>query len=169
MMPDVHRPARYFRLTGWLTSPAARLNRTAHYRVQLQRLRADLSENQVLLLSFCLLPNAWHLVVAAPDRRSVDSLAGRVTATQRAASDGSAVPLPVVVAPIRAAADLIDHCVFVERRPVALGLVRQAQDWPWCSPAERFRLQTRVPLVSAPILMSQMWLDGLLGAVPPVW
>ena len=72
-MPDARPSDRYFRLTGLLASPGTRLNRSAHYRAHLQRLRADLIDHRVRLISFSLLPDAWHLVVAAeyPKSRSI--------------------------------------------------------------------------------------------------
>ena len=45
-------------------------------------------------------------------------------------------------------------------------LVRRAQDWPWCSLSQRLRLDTRVPLATAPFLASAAWTDHVNAAQP---
>lgn len=159
-MRDATITARYFHLTG-LSSARTRLRRTAHYRAFLRALDAGLNAHPVRVLSYCLLPDAWHIVVGPTGPGRLKALLQRVAATQ---SDPA--PLPVVARPLRTGSELIGHCVAVERRPVAMGLVRYAQDWPWCSSAERFRLTSRVPLVSTRILTSQAWLDHLNAPRP---
>lgn len=163
-MPHTANTARYFHLTGCLTSPRDRLRRTAHYRAFLHALEDGLSAYPVRLLSYCLLPNAWHLVVGPTGTTVLKALLRRVTTTR--VSQGLSQPLPVIVMPLHTGSELIGRCVVVERRPVALGLVRHVQEWPWCSPSERFRMTKRVSLVSTPVLASQAWLDHLNAPRP---
>ncbi len=166
-MPDLPRPVRYFYVTGCLTTPQTQLRRSAHYRALLRDLDDGVRAHPVQVLSFCLLPTAWHLVVAARGTRGLGSLIEWVRTTRRLPNAAvSQHPMPVVVTPLISGGALLGRCVMVERRPVATGLVSQAQDWPWCSAAERFRLQTRIPLVSARILLSQAWFDHLNSPRP---
>jgi putative transposase len=50
-------------------------------------------------------------------------------------------------------------CRYVERNALRAGLVRRAQDWPWCSLADRLRPEPRLPLVSTPFLVSDAWIE----------
>jgi hypothetical protein len=163
VMSDVTGRPRYFHVTCWLTRPEAYLQKTAHYRALLGKFRNAIDTSEVRLLAFCLLPRAWHLVVEAKGITAVESLTSRVVRSHRGEPRR---PTGIVLTPLATAGALVGHCVTVERRPVAVGLVRQAQDWPWCSAAERFRLQTRLPLLSPRILMSDAWLKHLNSPRP---
>lgn len=167
-MRHPNKTARFFHLTGCLVSPHTRLERTAEYRALLGTLAAGLTAHPVRLLSYCLLPDSWHLVVGRTNPRVLNELLRRVGSTPNRVrwNRRGETPLPVIVKPLHTGAQLMAHCIAVERRPVAVGLVRRAQDWPWCSPSERFRLLSRVPLVSAPVLASQVWLDHLNAPRP---
>lgn len=166
-MPDARPAIRYFHVTGGLMTPQTQLRRTGHYRAALKDLGRLLRAHHVQLLSFCLLPNAWDLVVAARGTNALGALIEGVRTTRRAATPDSAEhPMPVAITPLVTGGAVIGRCVMVERRPVARGLVRQAQDWPWSSAAERFRLQTRVPLMSPRTLLSQSWFDHLNAPRP---
>lgn len=161
-MPDARPAARYFHVTGCLITPQTQLRRTGQYRVLLKALDNLLRTHPVQLLSFCLLPDAWDLVVAARGTKTLGPLIDGVRTTRLTATqDALRHPMPVAVTRLATGGALIGRCVMVERRPVARGLVRQAQDWPWSSAAERFRLRTRVPLMSSRILLSQAWFDHL--------
>jgi putative transposase len=61
--------------------------------------------------------------------------------------------------PIEHAPQLIMTCRYVERNALSAGLVHRAQDWPWCSLAERMRSAPEVALVPAPFLLSPAWKD----------
>lgn len=198
-MPRPGPRPRYFRLTTCLVGPDVQLRRTADYRSLLRWLNAQLHESRVDLLSFCLVPRAMHLVIAARGRRTLDGLVGGVSTSRlrrfaatagrpgsrrnaatadrpgsrrfaakadQARSRGPSTSMPVVVRRLEKGVDVVNQCAFVERRAVALGLVRHVQDWPWSSAAERFRLHRRVPLRQASILMSQAWLDHLNAPRP---
>lgn len=161
-MPSPFTTACYFHLIG-LSTPRTRLQRTAHYRAFLEHLSVALRTHPVRVLSYCLLPDAWHLVVGPTGPAHLEALLQRVAATQ---PHEPFRPLPIIARPLRTGAELIGHCVSVERRPVAQGLVMRAEDWPWCSPAARFRLVSKVPLVTTRVLMSQAWLDHLNAPRP---
>lgn len=165
-MPTSRASTRYFRLTACLVAADVQPVRTAHYRSLLRRLDEHLRALPLDLLAYCLVPHALHLVLAARERQALDAFVARVAGTRYPGRREPARRLPVVVRHARSGRELIGHCAFVERRPVALGLVRQAQDWPWSSVAERFRLEARLPLRPARVLMSQAWLDHLNAPRP---
>lgn len=162
-MPEVSRTARYFHVTGF-TPLRPRLQRTAHYRAFLQALDAGLTAHPVGVLAYCVLPDAWHIVVGPTGTGRLEAMLRRVAATH--ARGPARRPIPAIARPLRTGSELIGHCVAVERRPVAVGLVGRAEDWPWCSPSERFRMTRRVPLVTTRILASQAWLDHLNAPRP---
>ena len=68
--------------------------------------------------------------------------------------------------PVDASAHLLRVCRYVERNALTAGLVRKAQDWPWCSLCERSALRHEVPLVTTPFLTSDVWTD-FVNAVQP--
>lgn len=160
-MPHPHAPARYFHIAGGLLTLETRLRHPAHYRTLLKTVAAQLDTPHVQLLAFCLLPNAWHLVVSTRGTRRLEALVSGVRDTHRRVSRAEGQPMPIAITQLSTGAALLGRCVMVERRPIATGLVRHAQDWPWGSAAERFRLQARVPLASPNILLSQTWFDHL--------
>lgn len=166
-MHDTPPPTGYFHISGRLMTPETQLRRTVHYRVLLRELGTLTRRHNVRLLSFCLLPHAWDLVVATPGTKVPGSLIEGVRTTRRTTQVAPEKnPMPVAITRLLTGADLIGCCVMVERRPVARGLVRLTQDWPWSSAAERFRLRARVPLMSPRILLSPAWFDHLNAPRP---
>lgn len=160
-MPRPHSSPRYFHIVGALLTPETRLRHSGHYRLLLRTVDRYLEAPHVQLIAFCLLPNAWHLVIGARGTRHLDGLVSRVRDTHLRAARAERHPMPVAITPLSTGGALIGRCVMVERLPVATGLVTQVQDWPWGSAAERFRLRTRVPLLSPRVLLSQAWFDHL--------
>lgn len=165
-MPHATDRCRYFHIAGGLLTSSTRLQRPSHYRLMLKNLAAQLETHRIGLLAFCLLPNSWHLVVGTRRTSGLNALVTGVRNTHRERPGSAVDPMPVAITPLDTGAALLGRCVMVERRPVATGLVRQVQDWPWGSAAERFRLQARVPLVSPRALLSQTWFDHLNAPRP---
>jgi len=92
-------------------------------------------------------------------------LVGWVTATQtarlvrmRRLRGDSSIP-PFTATAVAPAVDLVRICRLVERQPVQLHLTARAEDWPWSSIADRFRLRPKLPLVTTRFLTSRAWLD----------
>src|SRR5690606_4144177 len=121
LISRAHRPAHYFRLTTCLVGPRARLRRTADYRNLLRQLNDQLQTGAVDLLSFCLVPGALHLVVAARGTRALDTLVSRVSTTRLRRASASAdrvAPVATVVRELFSGRDVVNQCAFVERRAV---------------------------------------------------
>src|SRR5262249_47936180 len=61
--------------------------------------------------------------------------------------------------PISEAGQLVSVCRYVERNALSAGLVDRAENWPWCSLAERLLPNPSVPLESAAYLSSPSWIE----------
>jgi len=137
------------------------------YRAFLKVLNEGLAKHPVRLLSYCVLFNHWHLVVGPVDPPSLSRLMHWVTFThatrwhrhRSSVGQGPVYQGRFKSIPIAAADSLLRACRYVERNALRAGLVRRAQDWPWCSLAARLLPQPPVPLVSTPFLESAAWID----------
>ena|GEM_PF-2616663 len=146
-------------------APQPVLLRANDYRALVRALSAALERYPVRIISYALLPTHWELVVGPADSASLTRLIEWVTTTQnarlrqigRVAAGVSSHTIRITaVAP---AVDLVRVCRFVERQPMRLELTKRAEDWPWSSLADRFRLRPKVPLVTTRFLTSRAWLD----------
>jgi putative transposase len=134
------------------------LNRAAGRRQLLFRKPADyLAFERVLaeacrrfpgvrVLAYCLMPTHWHLVPwPRRDGELSDFVrwlsvthAQRDHAHRKAAGTGPLYQGRFKSFPVRRDdAHLLTVCRYVERNALRRGLVRRAQDWPWCSLARR--------------------------------
>jgi putative transposase len=137
------------------------------YLAFLRVLRQALSRHGVELLSYCVMPNHWHLVVRI-DR--IDELsrfmhwlstthARRWHLARRTVGLGPVYKGRFVSVPVGPEANLVRVCRYVERNPVQAGLVQRAELWPWSSLADRARRKRRLLLLSAPFFESGIWTD----------
>jgi putative transposase len=141
--------------------------RTTDYRAFLATVRDGLGHHPVRLISYCVLSHHWHLVMGPADARTVAALIRWVTTTHTdrlrrtrdTAGRGLAYRSRFWTDAIDAPGGLLRTCRYVERHAVRTGLVRRAEDWPWCSLAERFRFLPRLPLVTTPFLASATWVE----------
>ena len=142
------------------------LLRSTDYRSLLTTLNQGLARQPIRLICYALLPSHWELVAGPVHSSDLVKLVTWVSATQTerllqiGRLRGHAQSRRSFAAePIAPATDLVRVCRQVERQPVELRLARRAEDWPWSSIADRFRLLSRVPLVSTCFLASRSWLD----------
>jgi REP-associated tyrosine transposase len=99
------------------------------------------------MISYCLMPNHWHLVVGPVDPIRLSKLMHWVTVTHavRWHHHRNTVGLGPVYQNrfwsevLPRADDLVRACRYVERNALRARLTRRAQDWPWGSLAERLR------------------------------
>jgi putative transposase len=131
----------------------------ADYWALQQRLRTTLSVAPVRLVTYCLMPTCWHLVVGPIDPDRLRRCLQRVTSAR---AHGATT---VTVRQLPGIDDLIQAAREVERQALTAGLVRRAQDWPWGSLAGRLDVSMALPLVPAPFLESRAWSDYVNG--PP--
>jgi hypothetical protein len=141
------------------------LLRVSDYRALLAILDRGLRAHPERLIAYCALPGHWELVVGPTTPLAARTFTQWVidTHSSHRRARRSATPAiyasPVLVERLSSPGALIQVCRSVERRAMQAGFVHQAQDWPWSSLSERFRLLKRLPLVSSPFLTSNWWVS----------
>jgi hypothetical protein len=142
------------------------LLRVSDYRGLLGILDRSLRLHPVRLIAYCALPSHWELIVGPTRTATGQTLAQWVIDThtfeRQRGRLGDARLLyaqPPIVEPLSSPDRLVAVCRSIERRAVQAGLARRAEDWPWSSLSERFRLLRRLPLVSSPFLTSNWWVS----------
>lgn len=139
----------------------------ADYRAFLSILSDALTQHPVRLIAYSLMPKHWHLVVGPTDTTSlsrclhwvISAHSGRVHRLRPSSDDGPVYQGRFNSLEIPAVADLVQVCRHVERSALHARLVRQAQDWPWCSLSERLQPAHNLRLVNTPFLSSRAWVD----------
>jgi putative transposase len=147
--------------------------RSTDYRAFLAVLREGLARSPVRLVAYCVLSNHWHLVVEPLGTKGLTDLMHWVTATHairwhhhhKSVGHGPIYQGRFHAYPLAGGADLVRVCRYVERNALRARLVSRAQDWPWCSLAERLRPDPQVPLVRAAFLASAAWIDYVNATV----
>ncbi len=99
------------------------------------------------LLSYCLMPNHWHLVPWPEHDGQLSEFMRLLTVTHAQrwhAHRGTAGEGPVYQGrfksfPIEQDEHLLTVCRYAERNALRAGLVRRAQEWRWCSLAAALR------------------------------
>lgn len=154
------RPLHFFHVIGQPAGSHRRFTRSTDYRAFISTLRSALAHRPVRLLAYAILPSRWQIVLGAVDpTTALEFIAG--VARTHATRDAHAglIDAQVDVERLRDASMVVTRCRDVEREALGLGLVSRAQDWPWCSIAERFLMLDRLPLVASRFLVSALWLD----------
>src|SRR6185369_17995681 len=125
------------------------LLRTTDYRALIRTLNAGFARYPIRLISYALLPTRWELVAGPACSSDLVQLIGWVSATHTARLvqlgrvPGNATIQPFTATAVAPAVDLVRVCRLVERQPVAFRLTERAEDWPWSSLADRFRLRPK--------------------------
>jgi putative transposase len=139
----------------------------ADYRAFLMLLREGMQRYAARLISYCLLSDHWHLVLESPGTNYLPGFTQWVTAThtirwhrKHGSLEGPAIYQDRFDAePLDEPDELMRVCRHVERNALRAGLVRRAEDWPWCSLADRLHAKALAPLVPAGFLASPAWID----------
>jgi REP-associated tyrosine transposase len=137
------------------------------YLAFLRVLRQALFRHDVELLSYCVMPNHWHLVVHIKRIAELSKFMHWLTTTharrwhlaRRTVGRGPVYKGRFLSVPIGPEADLVRVCRYVERNPLRAGLVTRAELWPWSSLADRARRKRRVLLLSAPFFEARIWTE----------
>jgi len=135
--------------------------------VFLDALSEALREFEVELLSYCVMPNHWHLALRVAGTAELSRFmhwlttthAGRWRRRSGTVGHGPVYKGRFLSVALEAEVDVMRVCRYVERNPLRAGLVRRAQDWRWSSLAERQQRKRRLPLLTAPFLESPAWTD----------
>lgn len=141
--------------------------RATDYRAFLSILHRAIARHEIRLICYAVLPSQWHLVAGPAEpgvlvramRWVAATHTGRWRRLRGTDGLGTACWSDFQWECLTAAEDLVQVCRYVERRALRAGLVHKAEDWPWSSVAERFRLSPRLPLVTTAFLTSPSWVD----------
>ncbi len=122
------------------------------------------------ILSYCLMPNHWHMIVW-PKRGSGEQVSEflhwlTVTHTQRwhahhhTAGTGHLYQGRFKSFPIQRTGRLLDALRYVERNPLRANLVARAEDWRWSSLWQRRRPDRAwpLPLADWPVVRPDNWI-----------
>lgn len=159
--------ATYFHVINRSARRLVLFEQPADYRSFLTILSQGLAQHPVRLIAYCLMPNHWHLVMGPTDTSSLSRCLHWVTVThavrlhrfRNLVGDGPVYQGRFTSMEIPAVGDLMRVCRYVERNALQARLVRRAQDWPWCSLAERLQPEMDLPMVTTPFLASRAWVD----------
>lgn len=119
------------------------------------------------ILSYCLMPNHWHLVLWPEHDGQMSSFVGwlTMTHTQRCHARHSTKGQGHIYQGrykshiVQGDEHLLTLCRYVERNPLAAGLVAVAQDWRWSSLAQRMRASGPIVLHEWPVERPMDWAD----------
>lgn len=122
------------------------------------------------LLSYCLMPNHWHLVLWPHCDGDLARYMHRLTTThvrrwrlhRHSVGAGHVYQGTFKSFPVQTDEHLLKVCRYVERNALRAGLVRRAEDWPSSSLWIRTRNaveSSKPPLVDLPINVPSDWVD----------
>lgn len=151
--------ARFYYVSMSFARP---LETAAHYRTVLRRVLHGLDPALFTIVAYALVPAGWHAVIERTGETSSAGFASRVV-TSLGWRQGGQNALPHNHARVTCLDDatLLKTCFNVERLAVSLGLLARAEDWPWSSASDRFRLLGNLPVAARPFLSSLTWMDYL--------
>jgi putative transposase len=141
--------------------------RRTDYRAFLAVLQEGFDKFAVVPLAYCVMPNHWHLVLEPAGTAVLIRFMHWVTVTHavrwhrhhRTVGGGPVYQGRYHAIPIETAEGLMRACRYVERNALSSGMARRAEDWPWCSLAERLRGGADLPLKPAPFFTSSAWVE----------
>jgi putative transposase len=141
-------------------------HKAADYAAFERVLAEGLERYPVDLLTYCLMPNHWHLVV----RPKTDEALGRwmgwvgVTHVRRhhehyhSRGGGHLYQGRFKSFPVAADDYFLALCRYVEANALRAGLVERAEDWQWCGLWRRANGGDGPPLADWPVQRSRNWL-----------
>lgn len=128
------------------------------------------------LLSYCLMPNHWHLVTGRQTTTDLSKAMHWLTATHAirwCRAHERIGPGPVYQGrfksiPIEDGVSLARVCRYVERNALEGTLAERAEQWRWCSAHQRMHKRQQPALVTVPFLETEEWRASLnLGSTDP--
>jgi len=135
------------------------LMRQAHDRVPIR------------ILSYCLMPNHFHLALWPTADGEMSKFMGWLTLTHskrwhvrhETTGLGSVYQGRFKALPVQTETYFFRLCRYIERNPLRAELVIQAEDWRWSSLHQRCRNRNPLPLSEWPLLPPPDWLDIVNG------
>ncbi len=131
----------------------------------LEQTRQKVSD--VRLLAYCIMPNHWHLVLWPKHDGSLSEYMRwlTVTHTQRYHAFHESVGMGPLYQgrfksfPVQADGHFYTLCRYVERNALRANLVRQAENWRWCSLWKRVNNSADISLDKWPIAYPLDWVN----------
>src|SRR5688572_4794947 len=135
------------------------------YRVFLRSFGQAQQRTPLKLLSYCIMPNHFHLVVGPVDPRQLSTFMHWLTATHSkrwharhsTTGTGSVYQGRFKAFPVQTNSYLVNACRYVERNPVRARLVTRAEEWPWSSLAHDLENSNLLELHPWPIPKPADW------------
>lgn len=133
---------------GWVYHVLNRANarlpifeKPADYAAFEEILAEGVDRYQPRLLSYCLMPNHWHLVVWPEEDGLLSKFVGWITLThtqrwhahRHSAGTGHVYQGRFKSFPVQEDGHFLAVCRYVERNPLRAGLVPRAENWRWSS------------------------------------
>ena len=142
-------------------------DRPSDYRAFLKVLREAQERIPLRCLAYCLMPNHFHLVLWPKTDTELSAFMGWLTTThskrwhaQRGtAGTGHVYQGRYKAFPVSTDTHFLRLCRYVERNALRAGVVTRAEDWPWCSLADRVRGRSTVSLADWPVERPSDWTD----------
>lgn len=121
------------------------------------------------LLTYCVMPNHWHLVVWPHEDGELSEFMGWLTLThtqrrhsnRRTVGEGHLYQGRFKSFPVQDDAHFLTVCRYVERNPLRAGLVARADDWRYGGLWRRMHgsAQARALLCEGPVPLPRDWLE----------
>lgn len=163
-------PGRVYHLLNRRVMRLRLFEKDADYAAFEQILADSLArEDAPRLMSYCLMPSHWHLVVRAGPRTDLSTWMQWLTVTHthrrhahyQTAGEGPLYQGRFKSFPVEERTHFLILCRYVEANALRAGLVNRAEDWPWSSLATR-RKGAASPLASVladwPVDRPRNWL-----------
>lgn len=118
-------------------------------------------------LAYCIMPNHFHFVFWPKTDHELSAFMAWLTAThskrwhasRQTAGTGHVYQGRYKAFPVFADTHFLRVCRYVERNALRAGLVHRAEDWPWCSLAQRAGLRSPISLADWPVTRPPDWTD----------
>ncbi len=113
----------------------------ADYAAFLRAISAAMEQQPINLLSYCLMPNHWHLVLRPDATGDLGRFMQRLTVThvrrwraqRQLVGQGHLYQGTYKSFPVQDDRHFLTVCKYVERNPLRAGLVKAAENWAWSS------------------------------------
>src|SRR5688500_12158419 len=165
----VVQPGEYYHVMN-RGSLRARLFYTARDYGAFVRLLAETVERFTLpLLSYCVMPNHWHLIVRPERAEHLSKSMHWLTCTHAhrwCHAHERTGPGPLYQGRFKAIQvqpdfHLLRACRYVERNALKAEFVERAEDWRWCSAYQRVRNCAGPHVLALPFLSPEAWIRCL--------
>ncbi|MDQ3169871.1 MAG: transposase [Acidobacteriota bacterium] len=163
------QPDEYYHVLNRASVRARLFYAARDYRAFVRILSDTVDEFDLQLLSYCVMPNHWHLVVRPRNAQQLSKSMHWLTCTHAhrwCKGHDRNGPGPLYQGRYRAIhvepdIHLLRACRYVERNALKARLVDRAQDWRWCSAHQRLRNGLAPRLMPLPFLTPESWIRCL--------